>query len=139
MQQRLDPTSPALESAVERVEQPAPGDRARAGRAGGVSAPAWLRENIVALPVAVAIIWLSLEGGGYAVGPRGTLAIVVWLLIALGVAIGFWPRARSAPLAIVVGGLLAAFALYQGASMAWADSAEKAFTEFDRVALYLGI
>ena len=41
--------------------------------------------------------------------------------------------------ALVTGALLAAFAALTGLSAVWADSAEKAFIEFDRVVLYLGL
>ena len=64
---------------------------------------------------------------------------MAWLAIGLAVAAAAWPRSRLPRATIVTWGLLAAFAGLNALSMAWADSAEKAFAEFDRASLYLAV
>jgi hypothetical protein len=103
------------------------------------SALAWLRRSGPVIPVAAGVLWLSLKGGGYALTVRSPAAIAIWAAVALGVALKLWPRAEPPRAALVTGALLAAFAALTGLSAVWADSAEKAFIEFDRVVLYLGL
>lgn len=91
------------------------------------------------LVVGAAFFWLAYDGGTYALTSRGVAAIVVWWAIALGVGLGFWPRSRVPVPALAVGGLLAGYAALSGLSVAWADSEEKAFDEFNRGVLYVGI
>ena len=67
------------------------------------------------------------------------MAVGVWWLLIGAVGLALLPLARPPRLALAAGGLLAAFALLTGLSLIWADSAEKAFAEFDRVLLYLGV
>ena len=98
-----------------------------------------LRPYGLPLVVAVAIFWLALKGGAYALGVRSPLAMILWGAIAIGAAVSFWPRVRPPRTALVVGALLAAFALLQGLSAVWADSAEDAVLELDRGLLYLGV
>jgi hypothetical protein len=92
-----------------------------------------------AVAVAAVCFVLAYDQGGYSIGSRSATAIAVWWAILLGVGLTYWPRARPTREAVVVGGLLAAFAAWTFASIWWASSAEGAFVEFDRVALYLGI
>lgn len=91
------------------------------------------------LAVGAALFWLAYDGGTYAPTSWGAAAIVVWWGIALGVGLGLWPRSPVPVLALAVGGLLAAYAALAGLSAFWADSEERAFGEFDRAVLYLGI
>lgn len=99
----------------------------------------WLRRDWLTVAVAAGVFWLALRGGGYALTVRNPVAIAIFVLIAGAVLVGAWPRARVPSAALVVGGLLAAFALVNGLSGLWTDSAEKAFIEMDRAALYLGV
>jgi hypothetical protein len=99
----------------------------------------WLRNNWVTFAVTGAIVWLALENGGYDLTVRAPAAILVLIAIAALVALGVWPRSAPPRAALVVGALLAGFALLNGLSLIWADSAEKAFTEFNRVAFYLAV
>jgi O-antigen ligase/polysaccharide polymerase Wzy-like membrane protein len=92
-----------------------------------------------AIAVAAVSFVLAYDQGGYSIGSRSASAIAVWWAILLGVGLAYWPRARPTREAAVVGGLLAAFAAWTFASIWWASSAEGAFVEFNRVALYLGI
>lgn len=94
---------------------------------------------IVALAVAGLVFWLAFDGGAYGLESRATVAIAIWWTIVMAVALGLWPLARPSRPAFVTGGLLAGLAVLTTASMAWAPSAERAFAEFDRVALYLGV
>jgi hypothetical protein len=89
--------------------------------------------------VAVAVFYVAYEDGSYSVASRGTIAIVVWWTILVAVVARFWPLEPVPKGAVVTGSLLAAFALWDLASTAWAASAEKAYAEFGRTALYLGV
>ena len=89
--------------------------------------------------VGLALFAAAYDDGAYSLESRSTIAIAVWWTILVGVAVGIWPRRPIPRGALAVGGLLAGFACWDLASSAWATSAENAFTEFDRTALYLGI
>jgi hypothetical protein len=82
---------------------------------------------------------LAYDDATYALTSRSAVAVAVWWTIAVGVALGVWPLGRLTRAAVVPGALLAAFAAWDLASTAWSASAEDAFVEFDRTALYLGI
>ena len=70
---------------------------------------------------------------------RNFWAIAVWWAIILVVALdGSQEWSVGAP-ALVVGGLLSAFALVTLLSVFWGDSAERAVNEFNRAALYVGV
>lgn len=94
---------------------------------------------IARFAVAITLFLLAFDRGSYYLPSRNSLAIAVWWAIILGLAIGVVPRGRLPRVSVLTGGLLAALAVVTVASMAWAASAEKAFAEFNRVALYLGI
>jgi hypothetical protein len=89
--------------------------------------------------VALAVFLLALDGGAFSLTTRGSLAIGVWWTIAVLVGLGLTPKGGVPRAALVTGGFLAAFVVWTGASIAWADSAERALTEFNRAALYLGV
>jgi O-Antigen ligase len=94
---------------------------------------------IFALAVAGIVFWLGFDGGSYGLDSRATLAIATWWSILIAVVLGLWPLVRPPRAALLAGGLLGGFAVLTLASMTWAESAERVFTEFNRVALYLGI
>src|SRR5687767_5177502 len=89
--------------------------------------------------VALAIFLLGLDGGTFGLTTRGSLAIGVWWTIAVLALLGFGPEDGIPRAALITGAFLAAFVAWTGASIAWAESAERALTEFNRAALYLGI
>lgn len=89
--------------------------------------------------LAVPIVVDAVNGGGSPPAVRSVAAILVWWAILMGVAFGLGPRGQVRPAALACGGLLLAFALLAGISIAWAPSAERAFAELDRVLLYAGI
>ena len=104
--------------------------------------PAWrslLEQGSLPVLVGAGVFALALDGGAYGLTVRSSVAIGIWWAVALSVALMIWPLARLPRAALVAGGLLAGFALWTGLSIAWSDSAEKAFEEFDRVSLYLGV
>jgi hypothetical protein len=89
--------------------------------------------------VAAAVFYAAWEDGSYSVASRSAIAIVVWWTIVVAVAARVWPLEPVPKGAVLTGSLLAAFALWDLASTVWAASAEKAYAEFDRTALYLGV
>ena len=88
--------------------------------------------------VAVAIFWIAYDNGSYGVESRNSLAIVIWWTVIVVVVFGLWPKEPVNRPALVVGGLLAALALWTSASLLWSVSSERAFDELNRVSLYLG-
>jgi hypothetical protein len=99
---------------------------------------AWLRAAL-ALAGGAVVFWIAYDGGSYAVESRATLAIAVWWTLLMAVVLGLWPLVTPPRAGVVAGGLLAALTVLTGLSMTWAESAERAFTEFNRAALYLGV
>src|SRR4051794_29386900 len=94
-----------------------------------------------ALPAAVAatVFGLAFSNGTYGVTARDSVAVAVWWLLALAVGTGAMPVVRVPRAAVACGAALAGFAVLSGASIAWSDSAERAFDELNRGLLYLGI
>ncbi len=89
--------------------------------------------------VAAVVFWLAWDNGTYDPVGRYSLGIVVWWAIALGVATGVLPRTRLSRSAKTVAALLATFSLWTLASATWAPSTERAYTEFTRSSLMVGI
>jgi hypothetical protein len=94
---------------------------------------------IVRAVAALTVVMVAVDGGGFGVVSRGTLAIAVWWALLVLVATGLLAPSRLPPAAGLALGFLAAFVVLTGASLAWADSSERAFAELDRAALYLGV
>jgi O-Antigen ligase len=95
----------------------------------------------VAIPAAVAatVFGLAFSNGTYGVTARDSVAIAIWWLLALCIGTGAMPVSRVPRPALAGGAALAGFAILSGASIAWSDSAERAFDEMNRGLLYLGI
>jgi hypothetical protein len=91
------------------------------------------------LALAAALFLLALNDGTYQVTARSSVAIAAWWAIAIGVALRLWPRRRLPPEAWVAGGALALLGAFTALSMGWADSAEGAFAELDRILVYLAV
>lgn len=89
--------------------------------------------------IALAVFLLALQSGGYGLEVRGGVAIGIWWALALAVGMLVWPAERIPRIALLTGATLATFGLAAGLSALWADSAELAFGEFNRVMLYLGV
>jgi tetratricopeptide (TPR) repeat protein len=85
------------------------------------------------------VFLVAFDGGSYGLTSRNSLALgVLWALV-LPISLGLWPRVRVPAIAVLTAGFLAAFAGVTALSLLWADSAEKAFNEFNRVTLYLAV
>jgi hypothetical protein len=91
------------------------------------------------LLVAAGVFLLALNDGTYQVTTRSSVAIGIWWTVALGVVLRLWPRQRVPVEAWVGGGALVLLGAFSALSMAWADSAEGAFAELDRILIYVGI
>ena len=89
--------------------------------------------------VASGVFLLALNDGMYQVGARSGLAIAAWWAVGIGVVLRLLPRRRLPAEAWIAGGALVLLAAFTAMSMAWADSAEGAFQEVDRVLIYVGI
>ena len=89
--------------------------------------------------MALAVAGIALDDGSYAVTTRNAIAIAVWGALALAVLAGIWPRERLPLTAKAAVCALLGLALLSLVSIAWSDSAERAFDEFTRMLLYLGI
>ena len=86
----------------------------------------------------VPLLWSAFRGGAYDIVPRQELALVLWWVLALGVAAGLLPAARPARALLVP---LAGFGLMlalSAASLDWTASQEATVAELARVALYTG-
>ena len=94
---------------------------------------------IVRLAVAAAVVAVALDGGGYSLVSRHTLALIAWWGVLVGVATGILPRARPARAGLAVAGLLCGLLAWTAASLAWSGNAEGALVEVDRVALYVAV
>jgi tetratricopeptide (TPR) repeat protein len=94
---------------------------------------------IAALALGGVVFFLAYEGGSYALERRAPLAIALWWIVIMAVALGLWPIARPSSAALGMGALLSGYAALTLASMGWSSSAERAFAEFNRVSLYIAV
>ena len=88
--------------------------------------------------VAAGLFWVAYDNGSYSLASRSTLAIAVWWGFIVAIAFGLWPRTPVPRAAMLVGGLIAALALWTFASLLRTPNAEATFEEFNRASLYLG-
>ena len=91
------------------------------------------------LVVGAATFALGFNDGSYQLTDRSAIGIAAWWALAVGVAFKLWPGARVPRAALVAGAALAALAILTLLSTGWAVSDEKAFLEFTRVLMYLGV
>jgi len=89
--------------------------------------------------VATIVFLIALDDGGYGESTRDTLGVALWWVLVLALALGIWPLVRTPVAALATGGLITAFALFTLLSVTSASNAAAAYTEFTRVALYLGV
>jgi O-antigen ligase/polysaccharide polymerase Wzy-like membrane protein len=99
-----------------------------------------LRDAAVGIVVAVAVFALTYANGGFAPTTRAYAGIAAWWLLGVGAAFGI-ASARTGidRLALAALGLLAAFDIWILISIRWASDAERAFAQFDQVALYVAV
>jgi hypothetical protein len=82
---------------------------------------------------------LGFNDGTYQLTDRSAVAVAAWWAVAMGIALKAWPGVRLPRAALVSIAALAAFAVLTLLSSGWAASDEKAFLEFTRVLMYLGV
>jgi hypothetical protein len=82
---------------------------------------------------------LAYDQGGFGLASRAATAMVLWWAVLLGLGLRVWPRVPVGRSAQLVLALFAAFASWTFASIFWAESAERAFMEFNRTTMYLAI
>jgi hypothetical protein len=86
------------------------------------------------------VLLFALRGdGSYDLVVRQQYGLVIWWVIAVGVAIGLLPRVRLARPGFVLVVALAAYAVWTALSLSWSESSERTFTELARTLDYLGI
>lgn len=90
----------------------------------------------VAICLALAILYLSFNAGGYFAGSPAALAVVAGVALALRITIAERPFAGfSGPLAVAAAAL-GLYAVWALVSVAWSDAPGRALVEFDRALLY---
>lgn len=95
----------------------------------------------ILIPAAVALplILVAYDRGGYGLATRAATAIALWWLLLLCAGLALVPRLGRSRGGWIAIGLFAGFCAWTLASMAWASDLAAAFLEFDRTALYLGV
>lgn len=96
-------------------------------------------DHLLAVVVAAAVFWVAYDGGSYALPSRTTLAIAILWGIIVGLGFGVLSLDRLPRDTAIVGGVMAALALWMLMSVFRSPSAENAFNEFNRVCLYMGV
>jgi O-antigen ligase/polysaccharide polymerase Wzy-like membrane protein len=95
---------------------------------------------VVGFGVAAAVFALSYANGGFAPTTRAYAGIAAWWLLGIGAAFGIASaRAGVDRVALAVVGLFTAFAIWILISIDWASDAERAFVQFNQVALYVAV
>ena len=99
-----------------------------------------LRDFAVVVATAGAVFALSNANGGFAPTTRSYAGMAAWWLLGAGAAMGLASaRAGIDRMAIAAAGLLAAFAVWSLISIRWASDSERAFAQFNQVALYVAV
>jgi O-Antigen ligase len=99
-----------------------------------------LRNAALVIAVAAAVFALSYADGGFAATTRAYAGIAAWWLLGIGAAFGIASAWSSIDrMAILALGLFAAFAVWVLISARWAADSERAFAQFNQVALYVAV
>jgi hypothetical protein len=98
-----------------------------------------LRRYGLTAGVAISVFALGFQSGGYDVTVRNSFAIAALWAIVVAVGALVWPLERAPRAALAAGGLLAGLLAWTAIAISWSDSAERAFTEVNRVAFYLAV
>jgi len=94
---------------------------------------------LIPLTIAALTFVTALDDASYSLPSRSTLAIVTWWAVIVGVALRTLTFEGVTKASLVVGGIITALCVWTFASVFWAPSAENAFTEFNRLSLFLGL
>ena len=88
----------------------------------------------------ILVVFVGLEAGGYDIGIRSQVGIIVIWLALLGVALGLLPVARVTRAGWIGIGVLGGLALFIGlGALTWTESTERSMIEFSRVLMLLGV
>lgn len=85
------------------------------------------------------VLVYALRGGSYGVTVFEAQGLVIWWILAVGIALRLLPRARPAPVLLLLVAALLAYALWTGLSLTWTESSERTTEELARVLDYAGI
>jgi tetratricopeptide (TPR) repeat protein len=105
----------------------------------------WLRgisgwdELLTAAGVATAIAFYALSSGGYDIVTRGRVGVLIWLVLAIGLATGLFPRHRPLKWLAWPVGSLVLLTLLTGSALVWTESTERTMVELARVLHHLGV
>lgn len=95
-------------------------------------------KQLIAGGVAATLVLLGLDYGGFSASATAVTAIVLWWLIALGLALGLFPRAWIPGSAISAGALLVVLTILTAVSLEWASDRGLAFGEAIQMAMIAG-
>jgi len=99
----------------------------------------WL-PPVLAFSGAFALILVyALRGGSYDIVVRQEQGLVIWWIIAVGLALGILPRAGVSRHALLLLGAVVAYLAWTALSLAWTESSESTFAEVARTVDYLGV
>jgi O-antigen ligase len=99
-----------------------------------------IRDLVAGIGVAATVFALSYADGGFAPTTRAYAGMAAWWLLGVGAAFGIASAWSSIDrLALLAVGLFAAFAVWVLISARWAADAERAFAQFNQVALYVAV
>jgi hypothetical protein len=85
------------------------------------------------------ILYLAIDGGGYALATHSQVGIAVWWVVVLAAAWGLLPAARLTRSAKATVGCFAAFTAWTALGITWSISSGRSFQDLALVTCYLGI
>jgi hypothetical protein len=85
------------------------------------------------------VLLYALRGGSYDIVVFEEYGLVIWWLLAIGVAVGILPRVRPARLVLLLCGAMLAYAAWTALSLIWTQSSELTTEEIARSLDYLGL
>ncbi len=88
---------------------------------------------------AALVLVYALRGGAYDIVVRQEHGLIVWWVLAVGIALGLLPRARPPRAVLLLLAALAAYAAWTALSLTWTESSERTSAELARVLDYLGV
>ncbi|MGH2965540.1 MAG: O-antigen ligase family protein [Solirubrobacterales bacterium] len=94
---------------------------------------------VIVAGVAGLYVALAVANGGYSSELTAAATVGVWWAVAIGLAVGEWPRARVPSAAVGAGACLTALAAWTAISIGWAGDNGGAFIEVVRALGYLGL